>query len=553
VVPSKNPLLRRVESGLASLWSALPAAAPWVAIFAAATALSVGWHWGTFVVGGSDSHCYVGQAQMLASGRLSLAPPIEGSVPWANAPATFAPAGFTAKPPPSGDAVPICPAGLSVLMAVGLELAGPWGVFLVVPLLGGLAVWATYGLACRMYGPIAGLVAAVWLACSPIVLYQIVQPMSDIPAMAWWTFAIVGTVGPRRRPLLAGLAAAAAILTRPNLAPLVLFLAGLLSVKAHTEGPSLDQDAAGPLRFGDSGSSVFARLLWFGGGLLPGIVAVAWLQNAMYGSPLHSGYGGVAGLFSLDHVALNLRRYPAWLMASHGPIVLVAFVAPFLPGRRRETWWLAAFAAGVLAAYLPYVVFDDWWYLRFLLPALPVIVVLVARVVTNAVSRLAVAWRPLVLASLVGAVGITWVHTAGQRAVFQLATLEQKYPAAGDYVRSRLPANAVVIAGQESGSVRYYAGRPSLAWDAFEPASLDSAVAFLERRGYAAFFVLEPWEEIRFRDRFGAAAALGALDWPPVAQIGTDVRVYGASDRSRYLGGASVQTERIWIGRKGGR
>ncbi len=194
---------RRLASGLASAWAMLPAAAPWVAIVATAATLGIGWHWSTRAVGGSDSHCYVGQARMFADGRLSLDPPFSGPVPWPNAPATFAPAGFIAKPTLTGESVPICPAGLSLMMAAAFRTTGEWGVFLIVPLLGGLAIWCTYLLGRRLDGPVTGAVAAIWLACSPIALYQLVQPMSDVPAMALWTAALACAVG-RRRPVAVG-------------------------------------------------------------------------------------------------------------------------------------------------------------------------------------------------------------------------------------------------------------------------------------------------------------------------------------------------------------
>ena len=49
--------------------------------------------------------------------------------------------------------------------------------------------------------------------------------------------------------------------------------------------------------------------------------------------------------------------------------------------RVRLTAWYAltlalALAVVTIALYLPYRVFDDWWYIRFLLPAIPFLIVL---------------------------------------------------------------------------------------------------------------------------------------------------------------------------------
>jgi len=75
-----------------------------------ALAAIVSVRWGAFAIGGSDSHCYAGQARMFVEGRLSLAPPITLPVPWPNAAATFAPSGFAQGPDPSGGSVPLCAA-----------------------------------------------------------------------------------------------------------------------------------------------------------------------------------------------------------------------------------------------------------------------------------------------------------------------------------------------------------------------------------------------------------------------------------------------------------
>ena len=66
-----------------------------------------------------------------------------------------------------------------------------------------------------------GLAAAWLVATSPAVLAMLVSPMSDVPAAAFWAVAIYFTLGSSSRSaLMAGLAASAAILIRPNLAPL---------------------------------------------------------------------------------------------------------------------------------------------------------------------------------------------------------------------------------------------------------------------------------------------------------------------------------------------
>src|SRR5438128_283968 len=113
----------------------------------AASVFVVGLRWGTFAVGGSDSYCYVHQAEMWASGHLQVAEPLALAAPWPDAPRTFAPAGHIPSPTVRGAAVPMCPPGLSIVMApalyVGAGFSRPNLVFAVVPAFGALLIVAT--------------------------------------------------------------------------------------------------------------------------------------------------------------------------------------------------------------------------------------------------------------------------------------------------------------------------------------------------------------------------------------------------------------------------
>ncbi len=169
---------------------------------------------GTYVAGGSDSSCYLNAARSLARGTVGLEQPLARDAPWPHAERTFTPAGFSPSPIDPAFLVPICSPGLPLLMAVFRVLHVT--EFLVVPLLGALAVWLTYVLGRAIHGPMTGAAAAVLLVCSPTFLYQLVQPMSDVPAMAWWLLVVACTIerdDGSSRPGLAGLAASMALLT----------------------------------------------------------------------------------------------------------------------------------------------------------------------------------------------------------------------------------------------------------------------------------------------------------------------------------------------------
>jgi hypothetical protein len=189
------------------------------------------------------------------------------------------------------------------------------------------------------------------------------------------------------------------------------------------------------------------------GGIVPGVAAVAILQAAIYGSPLRSGYSDLSRLFNWGHVAANLANYPAWLSHAHTPLLALGLAAPFVAARRRAAWTLLAFVVLALALYLPYVPFTEWWYSRFLLPALPALIVLMVIVLEGAASRLPGRAGMAALLVLTVALGGHWLRRADELAVFRLKGLEQKYVELGRLAAARLPRNAIVLAAQSDSTL----------------------------------------------------------------------------------------------------
>lgn len=508
------------------------------AIAAAAAAFTIAVRWGTDAAGGSDSYCYLSQARLFASGALRIEQPWVDALPWADAARAAVPAGYTGVAGHSAIA-PMCPAGLALLMALLFSAAGDRGMLLVVPLLGAWGVWLTYRAGTRITSRGAAACAAIALAASPIFLYQVVQPMSDVPAMAFWMATVCLACGPitARRAALTGLSAAAALTMRPNLLPIAIVI-GLWLTAAAREAPATRR---------------LAIVASYAACLFLGIVFVAVMQWRMYGSPLRSGYAALDVLFRVRHAVPNLQRYPTWLVDTHTAAVALAPIAPFLHrdrSTRLRRWLLFVVAVTNFGAYIFYTPFDDWWYLRFLLPAIPCLILLVAAVADDVLNRFGDTVR--VAVAVVGVfVAASWyAHVAERRGVFRLRAAESRFIATGRYLASSLPEHAIVITAFQSGSVRYYSGRRTLAWDALSPQIFDAVVAGLSARGESPVMVLENWEEPRFRAAFSGASQLADLDWPPRAQIGREVRVYDPVDRARYFAGERVPTERIWIGER---
>ncbi|MCA1561529.1 MAG: hypothetical protein LC753_17010 [Acidobacteria bacterium] len=205
-----------------------------------------------------------------------------------------------------------------------------------------------------------------------------------------------------------------------------------------------------------------------------------------------------------------------------------------------------ALIAVIVACYLPYVVFDAWWYIRFLLPALPLLIVL-SVVGGHAVLRTLPARACLPIAALaVISLSIWCLRAAVVRQVFDLQSLERRYVTMGKLAGARLPPGSVALTIQHSGSVRHYGGKVTLLWDALEPGELDRAIEHLQARGRPPVIVVEDWEQAGFRERF-AGEVFGELDWPPRFEVGEriHVRLYDPTDRARHLAGERVATEQV--------
>ena len=237
-------------------------------------------------------------------------------MPWPDAEYSFTPTAYRLGAE-RGFIVPVYPSGLPMVMALFHRVTGERiAAFYAVPFLGALTIWVTGRLGAVLHGPLTGVVAALLLATSPIFLYQLVQPVSDVPAAAWWTLSLfLLTRAQRAGALGAGVAASMAVLTRPNLAPLLMVICGYLVV----------------VMFNQEAATRYARirqLALFVAGTLPGCLVVAFLNQHLHGSPFQTGYGNLEGLYSWSYVFPNLDRYPRWLTETQTPLIFLGIFAP---------------------------------------------------------------------------------------------------------------------------------------------------------------------------------------------------------------------------------
>ena len=466
----------------ASGGSAIDGAVSVILSFVLVSALFVWTHLHVRFCGGLDSYGYVSAAVALASGTLVLPQPMVDWLPFARSIDAATPLGWTAAP--SGTAiVPGYPLGLPVAMAAAI-LPGGLAAAFYVPLLAGIGtVVLAYVLARRIGPPWAAATAAALVASNPVLTNMAVQPMSDAPAAFWYLLALTLASGERSRPLAAGLVFGMAVWTRPLVAALAPALLYVLPRRADA-------------------------LLRFAAGTSPVVLTMAGLQWWLYGSPLRTGYGGAAGLFTTANIARHLGAFTRWTVTVHGPLLLAAFALGLWRAPRKLA---VAAALGLAAGVVPYLFnmqfFDDWDLIRYLLPAL-VPGVIVAALGVVALSQ---SWLPGRAASLgavafVAAVSIGSYRLVSQQPTWTLVRQESRYAAVAEWFTARTPPATLVFADLHSGSLRLYAGRPTLRWVRMPAGAISATVEEAHRRGLTVYVVFDDEAERRSWDAQAALA-----------------------------------------------
>lgn len=507
----------------------------WAAAVAVLASLACGvaaWTWRTGAVGGSDSACYALMTRAYVDGRVSPDSVLAREAPWPEATAVAAPGGFLPAAGRPGAAVPVCAPGYALLVAPLARVAGLNAIHIVPPVAAALVVWCAWLAGRRLSSPWAGAGAALLTAAHPIVWFQAVQPMNDITTAALWLAALVAALD--RRAWWTGGLLGLGLLVRPNLAPAAVAITLVCAWEAR-------HDARAAL-------GTMARVSL---AAVPGMALVLWLNAGLYGSPLRSGYGDLGVLFAAAHVPENLGRYGATWIATSTPLVLLALAAPFVLARaaRPRAWALVVVAGALSIVYLAYRPFPEWWYLRFLLPAVAISLVLAASAIVTVGERVAGrAGQALAVVVLAGAAAVM-LRTPEAAEARGLWRLESRFTTTADALAAHVAVTSPAITGWQSGPIRFGPGHEVLMWDALDPGWLDRAIGWLEARGTPPVIVLETWEEAPFRARF-AGQGYGALDWPPRYDIERRVHVYLPVDRARFAAGETVPTTPVFAARR---
>ncbi len=260
--------------------------------------------------------------------------------------------------------------------------------------------------------------------------------------------------------------------------------------------------------------------------LVPGVVAVGLINAQLYGSPLSSGYGHWSELFALSRVPINLRLYLTWFVETHTLLGLCGFFALFVPLRRlwpavgnRDVFIvMAGVVLVVWATYCAWLIFQEWWYQRFLLTSWPFLMLGTGAVLVCAYRAGASLVRVAVVVTAV-ALGLHQLDTAISLGVFGNREGRRRFVDAANLVRRVTEPNSAIASLDHSGSLRYYGGRMTINFGSVPDQSFDAVVDWLAAHGVRTYLALEEWELLEVRQRFGSNRCMRVLDRPPVAVL----------------------------------
>ena len=464
----------------------------WVVLLAYGAFIST---WVGAVAGGSDSSGYFNEAKLLS--HLQIIAPMRmlpGLPTPAARPYLYVPLGF--KPAGADKLAPTYPAGLSLMLVpaawmVGWEHAGD--VLLVLHSLAGIVLVYRLGRMIGLARPWASAGAAA-LAVSPLYLYMGQWAMSDVPAMVWATAAVVAAWKSEKHPswaLAAGTCAAVGFLIRPSNFLIVI--------------PMLVLIGASPRRL------LFASLAG-----IPGVIA--WINHAAYGAYLESGYGTIGNEFSTAFVAGTLRYCVRWLPLILTPLIIASpGIIAFLGTRTRAALALATWALAYTLFYLPYRwTHENWWFLRFLLPAAPALIVSALLALQGIYGYLkgrmpdpfrGALFVLLILSSLF--VSFTEIKALNVRLI---GLGERKYGRVAQWLKVHVPEDSVIVASQFSGSAYYYTRYVVMRQEELALGAAAAARSAVLQQRRPIFSVTFPFEQDRMKALPGKWVLFGTVD-----------------------------------------
>ena len=268
---------------------------------------------------------------------------------------------------------------------------------------------------------------ALFLGSSPLFLFSSLQAMSDTPATLWAILAVLSCLKSERRAnwaIFAGVFYAYGILVRPTNILMIIPILFLFPWKVK-------------------------KALLFCAGAVPVSACIATMNHLLYGKSVATGYGDSFSLFGIRYVSASIHSYLSWIPVEMTPLIVLAIGFPFVAMDMRHRvragviMWFAIFAS--FYAIYSYT-HETWWYLRFLLPAFPALIV-------GMLAVLAYFGRRLPSLKFLGCLLITcfmlrWNVVWTQKLyALEIGSNEKEYPNTCAFLKNNVPDNAVILWG----------------------------------------------------------------------------------------------------------
>src|SRR5262249_7743236 len=140
---------------------------------------------------------------------------------------------------------------------------------------------------------------------------------------------------------------------------------------------------------------------------------------------------------------------------------------------------IGAFVLGVWGSYCAWLIFDAWWFARFLLSSWPFIMLGVGAVAAATYRAGGRSVRPAAAAATL-ALGIFQLNFTVKHDAFNAREGRSRFVTTARLVRRLTDENSVIVSLDHSGSIRYYGGRMTMNYMRMPNHSLDPIVEWLK-------------------------------------------------------------------------
>jgi Bacterial membrane protein YfhO/Dolichyl-phosphate-mannose-protein mannosyltransferase len=435
-----------------------------------------------YAVNGSDSQGYIALARLFVEGNIiKPVPELKQLDLPDNLRPLFTPLGFYPGPRPA-TIVGFYPIGLPLHMAIGALIGGwKYGPFLVNPIAGVLSLILIYLVGLELGLPRGYSTAgAILLAAFPTFIFFMMQPASDGLATFWALMLVWVSLRSRARDawgLLAGAAFGIAFLVRPSNILLLIPLIFCLRLKPKV-------------------------LIFFCLGGLP-LAGLFFAYNVVaFENPLRTGYTvtGHETLLTTDGLSARFNFYIYWLSMLISPLILLGCLG--VAFCRKIDWRIRALILSwfisFLVLYTFYNIYKEWWYTRFMLPAIPAMILgflLTARSLIDFLKQFIseenrAYFGKFVMVTMI-IISLSFSHHYSQYyQIFGLGKVMSTHEESVQWADRLLPRESLILSMEMSGTLKFYADRLILRYDLIAPHQWQTLNAHLAQRGYRLYALL---------------------------------------------------------------